>query len=130
LNIGLGVGYKLNDKSAVGAGIAYKLGMGTIEHISFSHQGIGLRSYLDYKLKKAICVTGGYEMNYNAAFKNIEQLRSYSAWQRSGLVGLSKKYSIGKNKKGEMKVLWDFLSYSQMPRTTPLIFRMGYSKDN
>ena len=124
-NIGLGVGYKLNDKSIVGAGIAYKMGMGTIQHISLSHQGVGLRSFIDYKLKKSLFISGGYEMNYNATFKNIDQLKSYSAWQRSGLIGLSKRYNIGK-KTSEMKFLWDFLSYQQVPRTQALVYRLGY----
>lgn len=125
VNIGLGVGYKLNDKSVIGAGLAYKLGMGTIEHISFSHQGVGLRSYFDYKIKKSFYVSGGYEMNYNTGFKNIEQLRNYDAWQRSGLLGLSKRYSLGK-KTGEMKLLWDFLSYQQVPRRQAIVYRVGY----
>lgn len=126
-NIGLGAGYKLNDKSLIGVGVAYKMGMGSIDHISFTHQGLGLRSYVDYKLKKTFYLSGGYEMNYNAAFKNIAQLREYSAWQRSGLIGLSKKYEISKKMKGEMKVLWDFLAREHVPVSEPLIFRFGYS---
>ncbi len=91
LNIGLGIGYKLNDKSILGVGMSYKMGMGTIQHISITHQGIGFRSYGDYKIKGSIFLSAGYEMNYNAAFKNIEQLKNYNAWQGSALIGISKK---------------------------------------
>ncbi len=126
-NMGLGIGYKLNDKSTAGIGLSYKLGMGTIQHISFTSQAIGLRSFVDWKIKKQIYVTGGYEMNYNTAFKNIEQLKNYNAWQRIALIGLSKKYSISKKVKGEMKVLYDFLANTHIPVSQPILFRLGYT---
>lgn len=127
-DIGLSVGYKLNDKSIVGVGASYKLGLGTgWNNIEVSHQGIGLRSYVDYKLKGSLFLSGGYEQNYRSEFRSIDQLKDYNAWQSSGLLGLSKKYKISKKLKGEMKVLWDFLSYQQIPRTQPILFRIGYS---
>ncbi len=125
-NIGLGLGYKLNDKSIAGIGLSYKMGMGTVQHINITHQGIGLRSYADYKIKGSFYVSGGYEMNYNAAFKNIAQLKNYSAWQRSGLIGASKKYKITKKVKGEMKLLYDLLANEHIPVTQPVVFRIGY----
>jgi len=84
LNVGLSVGYKLNDKSLLGLGLNYKLGVGRIEKIRFSHEGIGVRSFMDWKLKKQFFITGGFEMNYNAAFKNIQQLQKYNSWQQAG----------------------------------------------
>lgn len=127
-DIGLSLGYKLNDKSSLGVGAAYKLGWGRgWNNIRLSHEGLGLRSYLDYQLKGSLYITGGYEQNYRTAFGNIQQLRDYSAWQSSGLLGLSKKYKVSKKLKGEMKLLWDFLSYQQVPRTQAIIFRVGYS---
>ena len=125
-NIGLGIGYKLNDKSIIGIGMSYKMGMGSIQHISFTHQGIGFRSYADYKIKGSLFMSGGYEMNYNAAFKNIGQLKDYNAWQRSALMGVSKKYKISKKRKGEMKLLYDLLANQHKPVTQAFIFRMGY----
>jgi hypothetical protein len=126
-NIGLGIGYKLDDKRIIGVGMDYSEGMGTIQHISFTSQGIGLRSYLDWKIKKQIYITGGYEMNYNSAFKNIEQLKDYEAWQRSALIGLSKKYKISKKVKGNMQLLYDFLANKHVPISQPVIFRVGYN---
>jgi hypothetical protein len=125
-NIGLGIGYKLDDKRIVEIGSSYAVGMGTIQHISFSSQGIGLRSYLDWKIKKQIYITGGYEMNHNSGFKNIEQLKGYEAWQRSALIGLSKKYKISKKVKGNMQLLYDFLANRHVPVTSPVLFRIGY----
>ncbi|KAA9042051.1 hypothetical protein FW778_08550 [Ginsengibacter hankyongi] len=126
-NLALTVGYKLNDKSSLGVGASYNIGMGTIRHISISSQGLGLRSYLDWKIKKQFYASGGYELNYNSAFNNIEQLKNYAAWQRSGLIGISKKYPITKKTKGEMKLLYDFLAAKHIPVTSPILFRIGYS---
>ncbi|MBK7305570.1 MAG: hypothetical protein IPI88_00125 [Chitinophagaceae bacterium] len=47
-DIALSVGYKLNDKSVVGIGASYKMGLGSIQRISISHQGIGIRSFIDW----------------------------------------------------------------------------------
>lgn len=127
-DIGLSLGYKLNDKGSIGIGGSYKLGLGRgWNNIRMSSEGVGLRSYVDYKLKGSIYISGGYEQNYHSAFSTIQQLQNYSAWQTSGLVGLSKKYKVSKNLKCDIKLLWDFLSYQQVPRTQAVLFRIGYS---
>ena len=121
------VGYKLNDKSILGIGISYKLGWGdNINNIKITNEGIGLRSFIDLKIKGGIWLTGGYEQNYMMSFEKIPQLNDYSKWQQSGLVGICKKYKIGK-KTGNIQLLWDFLSYQQIPQTRPIKFRIGYT---
>lgn len=126
-DFGLQAGYKLSDKSTLGIGLAYKLGWGqNINNIRLSSEGLGLRSFFDIKFKGSIWITGGYEMNFNSSFNSIPLLKDFSAWQRSGLVGISKKYRIGK-KKGNMQLLWDFFSYSQVPQTPAIKFRLGYT---
>ncbi len=128
-DIALSVGYKLNDKSIIGIGASYKMGLGSIQRISISHQGIGLRSFIDWKLKKQFFVTGGFEMNYNARFKNIDQLQNYSDWQQSGLVGLTKKLNIKTKffKGTSVQLLYDMLYRQHNPVSQPVLFRMGYS---
>jgi len=129
-DIGLSLGYKLNDKSLIGIGASYKIGLGRgWQHIQFSSEGLGLRSYIDWKLKGNLWITGGYEMNYKSSFSSVDQLKELSAWQRSGLLGLSKSVPIKTKffKKTKMQLLWDFLSYEQIPRTQPLIIRVGYN---
>lgn len=127
-DLGLSLGYKLNDKSIVGIGASYKLGLGTgWNNLELSHQGVGLRSFLEYKLKGSFFLSGGYEQNYQSTFYSMQQLRDYSAWQKSGLIGVSKKYKVSKKLKGSMQLLWDFLSYEQIPRTQAIVFRIGYS---
>lgn len=128
-DLGLTVGYKLNDKSIIGIGIAYKMGIGSIEKIKFTHQGLGLRSFIDWKIKKQLYVSGGFEMNYNAGFKNITALKNYNEWQSAGLVGVSKKF-IFKTKlaKGtKIQLLYDIFYQKHLPVCKPLVFRIGYN---
>ena len=127
-NIGVTVGYKLNDKSVIGIGLNYKMGLGSIQRIRITHQGLGFRSFIDWKLKKKFFVTGGFEMNYNATFKNIEQLKNSTAWQQAGLVGLTKKISIKtKLAKGtKIQLLYDMLYRQQIPVRQPFVFRINY----
>lgn len=122
------VGYKLSDKSTVGVGAGYKLGWGKpFNDISLSNQGMSIRSYIDVKIKGNIWLTGGYELNYQTAYVDLlPQSFGSVAWQKSGLIGLTKKYKVGK-KTCNMQLLWDFLSYSQIPKTQALRFRIGYT---
>jgi hypothetical protein len=127
-DIALSLGYKLNDKSLIGVGASYKLGLGKgWNDIKLSNEGIGIRSFIDWKLKGSIYLSGGYEQNYRTAFYSLAQLNGLSGWQSSGLIGLSKKYSISKKLKGNVQLLWDFLSYQQRPQTQAVLFRVGYS---
>jgi hypothetical protein len=120
-------GYKLSDKSTVGIGGGVKIGWGKdFRNIQLTGQGFCLRSFIDLKLKGNFWITGGFEKNYQQQFSRIEELKNMDAWQESGLIGLSKKYKIGK-KSGNFQLLWDFLSYNQIPPSTPIKFRIGYS---
>ncbi|WP_423735434.1 hypothetical protein [Chitinophaga caseinilytica] len=122
------VGYRFSKNGIVGMGASYKLGMGTgFNNIRFSHQGMGVRSFADYKLKGTFFVNGGFEYNYNAAFVNPNQLANAKVWTRSALLGIAKKYKINNKLKGNMTLLYDFLHNSQVPRTDPVKFRVGYN---
>lgn len=128
-DIGLSVGYKINDKSIIGIGLSYKMGLGSIQHIKISHQGIGFRSFIDWKLKKQFFVSGGFEMNYNAQFKNISQLKSYNDWQEAGLIGITKKVDVKTKffKGTKLQLLYDVLYRQHVPVSQPVLFRVGYS---
>jgi hypothetical protein len=129
-DIGLSLGYKLNDKSVIGIGASYKLGWGSgWNNIRLSSQGVGLRSFMDIKLKGSFWISGGYEQNYRTAFTGFDQLRNRSSWQQSGLIGISKVVSLKTKlfKKTRLLLLWDMLSYQQVPRTQPVVFRVGYN---
>ena len=129
-DLGVSLGYKLNDKSIIGIGGSYKMGWGqNIRHINITHQGAGIRSFVDYKIKGSFWLSGGYEMNYRSEFKSIEQLKSLNGWQQSGLIGISKVISLKTKffKKTKLMLAWDFLSSQQVPNTQPVVFRVGYN---
>lgn len=128
-DIGISLGYKLNDKSIIGLGANYKAGLGRgWNAIRLTHEGMGLRSFVDYKVKKSFWLSGGFEMQYRAGFARVDQLRDYSAWQRSGLLGVSKVVNVKSKffKKTKVSLLWDFLSYEQVPRVQPVLVRFNY----
>jgi hypothetical protein len=129
-DLGASVGYKLNDKSIIGIGGSYKIGWGKgWDSINISSQGIGFRSFIDWRIKKDLYISGGYEQNYFSAFKNFDQLRGIDKWQKSGLLGLTKSFTLKSKlfKTTKFQMLWDFLSYSQRPRPTSFRFRIGYN---
>jgi hypothetical protein len=129
-DLGLSLGYKLNGSNLIGIGASYKLGLGNgFEHIAFSSQGVGLRSFIQVKVKKSWGLAGGFEYNYQQPFSSYQDIRNISMWTRSGLIGVTKSVSMKSTvfKKTMVELLWDFLSYSQIPRTSPVVFRVGYS---
>ncbi|MBN9379115.1 MAG: hypothetical protein J0H74_00030 [Chitinophagaceae bacterium] len=129
-DFGLSVGYKLTDRSTIGIGASYKLGWGNgIQHIAFSSQGAGLRSFVEIKIKGSFSFSGGYELNRTLPFSTYQQLRDWDTWTKSGLVGLTKTVSMKSRvfKKTKVQLLWDFLSYQQVPKTQAVIFRIGYN---
>jgi len=130
-DFGLSVGYKLGGKGTIAVGASYKLGWGNgIQHISFTSQGVGLRPFfLDVKIKGSFSASGGLEYNYTAAFRTVQQLRNWDSWTKSGLIGFAKTVSLKSRvfKKTKAMLLWDFLSYQQVPKTQAVIFRLGYT---
>jgi len=127
-DIAFTLGYKLNTNGAIGIGASYKIGMGSgWDHIRLSNEGLGLRSYIDWKLGGKFYISGGYEQNYNSSFRNIPQLKNYAAWQTSGLLGISKKMQVRGKKNLRVQVMYDFFCYRHVPVTQPFVFRTGFS---
>jgi len=125
-SIAILVGYKLKDNFSFGVGGSYLLGMGNgLDHIRFSNQGIGIRSYLDLKAKGNIFLSGGFEYNFMQEFQSLQGISHFDTWQKSALVGLSKQYKISKNKKNNIQLLFDALYKQHTPPSSPVIFRMG-----
>jgi hypothetical protein len=120
--------YKFSKNGSVGAGLVYKLGMGTgWNHIAFSHNGIGLRSFVAYKLRGTFFANAGYEANRLTGFRYLEELKHWEGWTRSALAGISKKYKINAKLKGNIMLLYDFLAPRQLPKTDNVKLRLGYS---
>lgn len=128
-DIGISIGYKINDKSIVGIGGSYSFGWGKdLKHIQITHKGAGIRTFVDWNMKWGLWLTGGYEMNYNQVFRELSQLKSFDAWQQSGLIGLSKNIPINSKylKFSKVQVLLDLLSFKEIPQTQALLVRVGY----
>ena len=143
-DMGLSVGYKLNNNNTIGIGGSYKMGWGKdIQHVSLTSEGASLRSFLDMKLKGSFYVSGGFEYNCQVpaglspatttSGTNQPPLSASGpqgeVWQQSGLVGVSKIISVKTKffKKTRVQLLWDFLSYEQVPKAQPIRFRVGYN---
>lgn len=122
------VGYKINDKSVAGIGLSGRVGWGQgWKHIKVTGQGVGMRLFVDWKVKGNFWLTAGAEMNYNKSVESLEVFKNYSTWSKSALAGVSRKYKIGKKLKGNMQVLYDFLHQYQTPPTPAFVWRVGYN---
>ena len=127
----LGIGYKFSEKIVAGVAGSYRIGWGSgFNNIRITHEGIGGRFYFDVHAKNSFWITTTFELNYRAAFDRIDQLRDYSAWNRAGLVGVSKIVSVKSKffKKTKVQLLWNYLYYSEVPKVgEPIVFRVGYN---
>ncbi len=129
-DLGFSLGYRLGHSNVIGVGASYKVGWGNgIKHIALSSQGMGLRSFIDFKMKGSLFVTGGFEYNYTTPFSSYQQVRQLKDWSKSGLLGMTKVVSMKSRvmKKTKLQLLWDFLSYQQSPKRSPVLFRLGYT---
>lgn len=126
-DLGLSIGYKMNNKATAGMGISYKVGLGDgFNKIQISHQGVGFRTFVDVKIKGNIYLSGGAELNYRTLIREFDQLKDISAWQKSALLGLTRAYKFGNKHQGNVQMLFDFLYNTQVPKTQPVLFRVGY----
>jgi hypothetical protein len=136
-DIALTVAFKYSDTKEIGIGTSYKMGWGHgIKDIRISNEGIGFRGFVDIKSPvrskgaffSGLWLSGGFEFNYLNSFRNVEELQNnVDVWQKSALLGLSKRYKIGKNKEANIQVLYDFLHTLQNPPGRAFKFRVGYS---
>lgn len=129
-DLALSLGYKLDDDNRIGIGASYKIGWGqNISHIHVTGQGASIRSFADFLIKKNIYASGGFEYNYQQPLASLSHFPSLSNWQSSALFGVSRivpmKAKLFKSMK--MQLLWDALSYQQVPKAPPFKFRVGYS---
>lgn len=127
-DVGLNIGYKLTDKNTLGIGMGYKLGIGHgLDKIKFTSEGVGLRSFIKWKLSKGFDVQGGVEVEYFSHIDKLQQLAIYNNWKKLGLIGISKNYEINKKLKGSFKLLYNVFYKENSSQNQPFVFRTGYS---
>ncbi|PWV47661.1 hypothetical protein [Chitinophaga sp. S165] len=120
--------YQFHKKGSLGVGLGYKLGLGeNWDKIQFSHRGIGVRSFIDWKLKGTFFLNGGYELNRFTPFRNVQELRTRKGFVSSGLIGISQKYPIGPKLKANMMLLYDFLAERRQGQSDKFKLRIGYT---
>jgi hypothetical protein len=59
-------------------------------------------------------------------FSSINSIKNLELWQKSALLGLMKKYSVGK-KSGNIQLLYDFLATHEVPQSQALKIRFGFN---
>jgi hypothetical protein len=129
-NIFLSVAYKMDDKKSIGIQAGYVIGWGTdINHIQVSSQGYSIGSFVDMQIKRGIFITGGYGFTFQKPMNIPQDQNGVNNFQRSGVIGLGKLVKIKSSffKKTKIEILWNFLSYYQVPQTTPFLFQVGYN---
>jgi hypothetical protein len=120
------VNYRISDKFYTGVGVSYKLGLGNnFQSFKLTHEGVGLRSGLDFNIKKSFFISGGFEVNYFKRITDFDQLKDLSQWQNSALLGAMQKVRIGRAS-STIQLMFDFLHNKHVPRTQPVLFRFGY----
>jgi hypothetical protein len=130
LSLAVSVGYKLGHSNVVGVGASYVMGTGNgIRDIRFTSNGLGLRTFINIKIKGSFSASGGFEYNYTTPFTSYQQLKQIQYWQRSGLLGVTKTISMKSKllKQTTLSALWDLLAAQNVPKTQAFLFRIGYT---
>lgn len=125
-----GAGYKINVSTQVSTELLWKMGWGQpIKNIRISHQGYGVRGYLDCKLRGDWWLTGSYEESYFPAYALEPTTVLDNGWRNGALLGVTKTVALKSKwaKKFKVQLLYDFLAVSQLPYTSPWRYRMGYT---
>jgi len=120
------VAYKFSKKASIGLGASFNAGWGNnIKKLHFTAQGLGLRSFVDMKLKGKLYINGGFEFDYNKTVPNVPALHNLNGWTRSALLGIERKYEISSKVKGDVMLLFDVLYREKGGQ--PLVLRTGYN---
>jgi hypothetical protein len=131
-------GFKHTPKLTYGVGLATSIGFGqSWNNIRFSFQGIGLRSYAEWKLLYGVGAYAGYERIYKqTAFfdsKVAQQpTETYAphnnrSYNESVLIGLTKTYKVNDKWNGSMQVLYD-VYWKEKGLRSPIILRIAQLK--
>lgn len=122
-DIALEVAYKFSPKTQAGFGLVYKVGWGkSLSHITLTTEGIGFRSFANYRLKGRLHATAGIEYNKFMRINSMTELKKWTGWSRSSLAGIKVMVSD----KAGMLLLYDFEAQRSIPQTNSLKIRYHY----
>jgi hypothetical protein len=131
------VGFRHTPKLSYGIGTALSIGLGQDwNHIHFSFEGIGLRSYLQYQLIYGIGLYGGYERTYKQeVFTTSNETtqpqiptttHNTSNYNESLLLGLTKNYRMNSKWNGQIQVMYDAW-WKDKGLRSPIVLRFATS---
>ncbi|PZF74811.1 hypothetical protein [Taibaiella soli] len=133
------IGYKQTPKVSYGIGTALNVGMGQDwNHIKFTFEGIGLRSYVQAQLVFGIALYGGYERTYRqAAFTGPRTIspqetsltpnnHNTAKYYESVLLGIAKTYKMNSKWNGQIQVLYD-VWWRDKGLNSPVVLRFATS---
>lgn len=121
------IGYKINDATSAGLGLAVKIGLGKgWDQIQLSGEGLGLRAYYRWKRKNGWFIQGNIENDYSKTISKISDLNNQLNWKVSGLVGLGKTITAWKKKSNSIQLLYDIFYFKKTPVAQPFVIRIGY----
>lgn len=125
--IGLSLGYKLNDKSVFGIGAAYTGQVEVLPKVKIGNHSIVFRSFLDYKIKGGIYITGGLETSPSTTSSSTFLNQVTANWEVDGQIGITKKILFNsKFKKGlKFQFLYSLpMNHSKVDEG--FVYRIGY----
>ncbi len=128
LSILFQAGYKITDKIKPGIGVSYILGLGNgWNKTKFSNEGIGLSSFLDYKISNILIFECGYEKKGSnpASFTN-EKGSKKMIWDDSALAGIKLKYNYKEKIIPTVSLLYNFLNNQHKTPSSAFIYRVGW----
>ncbi len=112
--------FQMHKNSNIGLGASWIIGFDRLRGSagtelpvvkSFASNGLGLRSFIDCRLRGSLYLQGCYEINYRNSLPNPQLLKpNPSSTSESCLLGLKLKYpSSNKRSKPTLEVLYDFM---------------------
>jgi len=127
--------FKWSPKLTTGAGIAADFGLGKDwSHISFSFEGLNLRTFAEWKWLYGIGMYAGYERTYkrfafannkeNTAPKLQPSTHNTATWGDFVLLGLTKSYKINSKWNGAIQMLYD-VWWREKGLRSPLLIRIS-----
>ncbi len=122
--------YQFSPRNSLGIGASYIIGLGypilfhgetQLSKFRIHNNGVGLRSFADFKIWKSFYLLGSFELNRREFV--LSELNQYSAWTKSALIGLKFKYPIRKKMKSPtLEIMYDFIHQAGQPA---LVIRAG-----
>jgi len=120
--------YRINKLFSAGIGGNYRANFGEdIEFWeAFDQDVYGYRVFSEYVVVKDFFVHGEYE-SLNTWIKDANGEKNGREWVNGLLLGIGKNYTVMRQLKGNVMVLYDFIHSSNSPHRHPWVVRFGFN---